>query len=250
MSSHQLYIDRLLSEEYTLINNIKSSEYITIDLFKKNDSDRKIVRLISQNRNDEIFRRILGRDCSFLPKIYDVCAFENGLCVLEEYVSGKTLSEIIKEKPLSEGKALNYFFNVCDAVSFLHSYGIIHRDIKPSNVLITDEDKAVLIDLNSSREYNNESDGDTINLGTPGYAAPEQFGVHQSIPATDIYAMGILLNEMLTGISPVVKTYDGTLGKIIKNCIATQISERYQSVATLKAELEGYKKRHPIRTKK
>ena len=250
MSHHEEYINELLEEKYTHEKSLKSSEYMQIDLYSHVESGKKLLKLLSVNRNDDIFRRLCGRKCPNLPLIYEVCAFEKGLCVLEEYIEGRQLSEILAEGTLSQGDALSYFFDICSALSFLHAHSVIHRDVKPANIIITPDGRAVLIDLNSSREYSSEVDGDTVNLGTPGYAAPEQFGIHQSTPATDIYALGILLNEMLLDISPIVKTPEGRLGKIIKKCISSQISERYQSIGELTNDLEAYRRKHPIKAKK
>ena len=134
--------------------------------------------------------------------------------------------------------------DICDALEFLHSLNIIHRDIKPQNIIIDENDKAVLIDLQAARNIADKQKKDTVNLGTVGYAAPEQYGVHQSIPPTDIYALGVLLNEMLTGAHPSINTPTGKLGRIIKKCTETQIYKRYQTVSSLAKDLKKYNKFH------
>lgn len=80
----------------------------------------------------------------------------------------------------------------------------------------------------------NSHEKDTQFLGTPGYAAPEQFGISQSVSTADIYSMGVLLNTMLTGAHPSVDLPKGALKYIIKKCTRVQINKRYQSANALK----------------
>ena len=87
---------------------------------------------------------------------------------------------------------------LCSALWVLHSMGVVHRDVKPDNVIIRGQE-AVLIDFDASRVYKNAMREDTQILGTTGFAAPEQYGLSQSDGRADIYALGVLLNIMLTG---------------------------------------------------
>lgn len=96
--------------------------------------------------------------------------------------------------------------------------------------------KCCLIDFSIAKITNAQSN-DTRSLGTVGYAAPEQFGISQSQPATDIYALGVLANQLAIGTHPTIDVPKGKLGKIINKCTATQISKRYQNVVELKKEL-------------
>ena len=130
---------------------------------------------------------------------------------------------------------------ICDALIFLHSMGIVHRDIKPENIIVKDDGTAVLIDFSIARLMNNH-DKDTQALGTPGYAAPEQFGISQSGSTTDIYSLGILLNIMLTGVHPSVDLPKGLLRHIIKKCTNVQISKRYSNAKKLKRAIKAASK--------
>ncbi len=172
--------------------------------------------------------------------IYEVCADDSGITVLEEYIEGKRLTDILSSKPLSRKKAQKYTSDICDALSFLHSVGIIHRDIKPSNIIIKNDDTAVLIDLSIAR-FINEQDTDTQALGTPGFAAPEQFGISQSNNTTDIYSLGVLLNIMLTGSHPSIDLPKGRLKRIVERATSTQISKRYKTAEKMKSALNMYK---------
>lgn len=240
MSTYGNYIETTLKEEFSLIQTFKNDENSCVELFRNKTSGNELILIKSKNRNDHIFRALRGLSHPNLPIIFDVCSCEEHLVILESYVEGLLLSDKIKEDSPKKKTAIKYILDVCEGLKFLHSKGIIHRDIKPSNIIITSEDKAVLIDLNSARHVSDKQDRDTVNLGTVGYAAPEQYGVHQSIPATDIYALGVLLNELIINTHPTIQTPSGKLGKIIKKCTETQIYNRYQTVDSFVSDLKKY----------
>lgn len=241
MSRYEEYINKTLIDDYTHIRCSKNEEAVKIDIFKHNSSGNKLVCIRSQNRNDHIFRLLKGVSAPNLPTIYDICSCENYLLVLESYVEGKTLAETIKVTPLNPKQTIKYVLQICEALRFLHSKQIIHRDIKPENVIITPDGNAVLIDLSAARLLTDSEGKDTVSLGTVGYAAPEQYGIHQSTPPTDIFALGVLLNELIVGCHPSIKTPSGRLGKIIKKCTETQIYNRYQTVEKLISDLKKVK---------
>lgn len=234
------YIDETLDKKYTYDGIISETDDSSISLFTHIDTQQKLLKITSQNMNDDVFRAIKGRTNDNLPMIYEVCSAEGYFFVLEEYIEGNLLSDMLTDAPLDTQTALKYFIDVCKALSFLHSHSIVHRDIKPSNIIIDKNDNAVLIDLHAARLMSGAKRKDTKSLGTVGYAAPEQFGLYQSIPATDIYALGVLLNEMILSIHPTLQTPKGLLGKIINKCINVQISKRYLSINELMNALRLY----------
>lgn len=135
-----------------------------------------------------------------MPKVYS-CRMEQGCCVVEEeYIDGISLQELIDggEKMAPE-RAIAITSSVCRTLLRLHRKGIIHRDVKPEHVMLTPEGKLYLIDLDAAMRILPEKKSDTRLLGTAGYAAPEQFGLNRSDVRTDIFAVGILLNLLLTG---------------------------------------------------
>ena len=174
-----------------------------------------------------------------MPVIFDVCADDDGITVLEEYIEGDRLDMILEKGPLEKRVACRYACQLCDALTFLHSFGIIHRDIKPSNIIIKRDGTAVLIDLSIARQIS-ENDTDTRELGTPGFAAPEQFGISQSGKETDIYALGVLLNLMLTGVHPTVNMPKGYFKSIIKKATSTQMTKRFRSAKSMKKQLSPF----------
>ena len=138
-----------------------------------------------------------------------------------------------EKKTLPEAQAIKIISQVCEGLSELHSRGLVHRDINPNNILVTSEGNAVIIDYGIVRSFAKEKSSDTVILGTPGYAAPEQFGFSQSDHRTDIYAAGVLLNVMLTGKLPNEMMYDGFYGEIIKKCVLIDPELRYYNTNDL-----------------
>lgn len=244
MSTYGNFINDVLNKEYTLLQKIKEDEYSSIHLFEHKSNGKKLLKILSKNRNDHVFRNLRGMHHENLPAVLEVCSCENELLVLEGYVEGEALSQRLERNNVSQSEAVNFTLDICNALAKLHSLNIIHRDVKPSNVIITPENKAVLIDFSASRLMNEGQERDTLNLGTVGYAAPEQFGVFQSMIPTDVYALGVMFNELLVGAHPSVKMPSGRLGKIIKKCTDTQISKRYQDMEHLIADLKRYKVFH------
>ena len=110
--------------------------------------------------------------------------------------------------------------------------GAVHRDIKPENIILRGSD-AVLIDFDASRLCKAENTTDTQIMGTTGYAAPEQYGFSQTDARADIYALGILLNEMLTKQHPSRQLAEGKFRPIIEKCTRINADQRYTTATEL-----------------
>ncbi len=244
MSTYEKFINETLKTEYASIDILKNDENSQIEVFQHKNSNNKLVKILSKNRNDHIYRKLKGLTQENLPVIFDVCSCEEYLLILESYVDGENLADIMERQDLSTSDAVSYILDICNALNFLHKKNIIHRDVKPANIIIKPDKKAVLVDFSAARLMNNGQQKDTANLGTVGYAAPEQFGIYQSLPPTDIYALGVMFNEMLIKLHPSIKTPSGKFGKIIKKCTDTQISKRYQTIDSLITDLKRYQKFH------
>lgn len=242
MSTYEKYINETIENEYDIFSVLKKDDTSVIQVYKHKSTDNKLVKIVSKNRNDHIYRKLRDTRNDNLPCIFDICSSDEHLVVLEEFIEGTPLSEISDGEKLSVKTILKYALDVCCGLEVLHDLQIIHRDIKPSNIIITPERHAVLIDFSASRLINDTQDKDTTNLGTIGYAAPEQYGVTQSTAPTDIYALGVMVNELVLNVHPSIKTPKGKLGKIIKKCTNTQISNRYQTVKELIKDLKRCQK--------
>lgn len=230
------YIDDALATEYTFEQTLSNRAIGKTELYRKNTGEN-LIKITSYHRNDHIFRLLKGQKLCGLPRIYEVASTDNALIVLEEYIAGKTLSQVLAESMLERERAISIALDLCSALRELHTRNIIHRDMKPDNIIIQPNSHAVLIDLSIARLTSDKKHGDTENLGTVGYAAPEQFGISQSVPATDIYSLGVILNEMLLGVHPTMDMPKGKLGRIINRCVTTQMSKRYKDVRDLEKAL-------------
>ena len=178
------------------------------------------------------------------PRIYVAVEDDARLIIIEEYINGDTLEEIIqRDGPLSESDAVHLLMQLCVIVNGLHSSfpPIIHRDIKPSNAIVTSDGIVKLLDMNAAKHYKGISGEDTQLIGTVGYAAPEQYGFGESSVQTDIYALGVLLNYLVTGDIPKRSPATGQIGHIVEKCTAIDPHDRYQNAAELFSALEKYR---------
>lgn len=207
----------------------------------------KILKLRNKQLGKDLVLHILPKAnsvyetlCKFetenLPRIYDVFTLSDGMLVLEEYIDGINVAEILQTGKMKRQGAFKIVKTVCNALKVLHSNNIVHRDIKPENIMVTKNGRVVLIDFNVARKIT-VAKLDTEIMGTVGYAAPEQLGISQSDMRTDIYALGILLNVMLTAQHPSKQLAKGKAGKIVLKCTQINPDLRYQNVDQLIAEL-------------
>ncbi len=168
-----------------------------------------------------------------LPAKVIYCAEEDGKTfIVEEFIEGKSLLERLEEKNfLSETEAEKILLQMCDGLKELHARKIIHRDIKPSNLILQADGRIRLIDFDAARIFKEEQEADTNLLGTRGYAPPEQYGLGQTDPRSDIYSLGVTM-KILLGAS-----YDGRLKKILDKCTAYDPAQRFQSSEDLRRKI-------------
>jgi eukaryotic-like serine/threonine-protein kinase len=128
------------------------------------------------------------------------------LCIVMEWVEGKFLREILtKERRLSGARATRIATGVCEALDYIHNLGVVHRDLKPENIMVGEGDRTKLIDFGiaASEGMRRLTFSKFSNaMGTPDYISPEQIKRKHSDGRTDVYALGIILHEMLTGETP------------------------------------------------
>ncbi len=172
-----------------------------------------------------------------LPRIYDVSEQDGRCVVLEEFIDGLPLCELSEGGSYTPRGVRRVMRAVCDAAGVLHDAGFVHRDIKPENVMVTADGRVVLMDFDTARRHKPQAGRDTVVIGTAGYAAPEQFGVAQTDCRADIFAMGIMMNVMLTGAHPTLAKAGGRLGRVIEKCTRLDPARRYQTAWELKRAL-------------
>lgn len=190
-----------------------------------------------------------------LPSIVDVIDSEGSLLIVMDYIEGHTLESLLKGSGVQSQKdVIAWGKQLCEVLGYLHRQEppIIYRDMKPSNVMLQADGNVKLIDFGTAGEIKEQEDGeDTVCLGTPGYAAPEQWeGCGQTDARTDIYCLGITLYHLLTGHTPTEYPYiiypirhwnsqfSPNLEKIILKCTQRDPRKRYESCEDLQYDLE------------
>lgn len=220
-----------LKTEYDVVKTVKESSRGNVQIVRhKRTGTRYIFRRF--RGNGAVYEKLISISCPYLPQIMESASCDGETIVLEEFIHGDSLSFVLEGGLIEPADAKKIMRHLCTALWSLHSLGAVHRDIKPENVILRG-DEAVLIDFDASRIYKDEREHDTEILGTTGFAAPEQYGISQSDERADIYALGVLLNIMLTGKHPSKELASGKLGLIVQKCTMTNAEKRYQNVLAL-----------------
>ena len=183
-----------------------------------------------------------------IPIVYDQYEDESAFYIVEEYIDAPNLVEYIRENGLlNEEMSVDIGIKLCEIISFLHSQKpipILFLDIQPKNILIKDK-KLYLVDFGNSY-YLNEAKNRNMLLGTPGYAAPEQYKYESLDERTDIYGIGAVLYFMVSGRSLNHKNANslefpnevtGKYKLIVRQCVIEDISNRISSVNMIKDNL-------------
>ena len=223
--------------EYDPLEDLRGNERVT--LMGHNKTGKQIVRKAVGGKNKG--QQLLHVRHTNLVEMLGAEETDSGCYTYEEYINGKTLAEVLADGSVPEENALKWIGQLCSAVRVLHEQtpAIIHRDIKPGNVLVSDEGVIKLIDFDAAKEYSSAKSRDTELIGTPDYAAPEQYGFAPSDPRTDIYAIGVLFHELLTGSKPneTNTRYNGRYKHIIQTCTELDPGRRYRNVRELERQL-------------
>ena len=215
--------------DYSAVELKRDGSCVTL-VRRRSDFSRWIFR--EYEGDGSVYRKLRQISCPHLPAIEEVEEADGIVYVLETYVQGDSLQFLLQGDTLSERETETIALQLCKALEVLHGFDAVHRDIKPENVLLAG-DRAVLIDFDASRIEKADQSGDTRVMGTIGYAAPEQYGLSQTDARTDLYAIGVLMNVMLTGQHPSQTLASGRLRPIILKCISVNADRRYPSAKAL-----------------
>ena len=138
-----------------------------------------------------------------IVQIFDVGQADEGLYYVAELVDGQSLADRLRDGPLPPWEARQIAEQLCRALAKAHAQSVVHRDVKPANVLISDDGRVKVGDFGVALLAEGSTDAGTATVvGTPRYMAPEQAQGKPSTPATDVYSVGIVLYEMLSGDPP------------------------------------------------
>ena len=244
-------LDKELNEEIAmkLIRPEISAEKRTIERFKR---ELKLARKISHKN--------VGR-------MFELMESEGKRFITMEYVSGGDLKRFIrKSKQLTVDTAISIALQICEGLSEAHNLGIVHRDLKPSNIMIEDNGDARIMDFGIARSIKGKDiTGTGVMIGTPEYMSPEQVEGKEVDQRADIYSLGVILYEMLTGRRPfegdtafVVGVKQKSeipegpiqfnpripmdLNHLILKCLEKEKENRYQTTSELRNDLVQLKK--------
>ncbi|MEO0856992.1 MAG: serine/threonine-protein kinase [Bacteroidota bacterium] len=174
-----------------------------------------------------------------------------------ELVEGQPITDWCAARRLAERDRVALFCQVCEAVAFAHQRLVVHRDLKPSNILVREDGAGrpivKLLDFGIAAVLADPEESTTAELGamTPAYAAPEQARGEGITTATDVYALGVVLHELLTGHRPEVATerLDGDLGAIVTRALQDEPAHRYPSAQALADDLQRFLGRLPVQAR-
>ena len=268
-------IGTIIDGKYKILNEIgrggMSVVYLAMDERLNKQWAIKEIRKKGNGKNDEIVVNSLLAEANLmkrldhpaLPRIVDIIVTGITIYVVMDYVEGQSLDKVLNEYGAQpEELVVGWAKQLCDALSYLHSQkpSIIYRDMKPANVMLKPEGNIKIIDFGIAREYKEQKLSDTTVLGTKGYAPPEQYS-GQTDPRSDIFALGMTMHHLLTGVDPrngepyaPVRQWNPELSEgieiIIDRCVEPAAENRYQSCADLLYDLEhpelitkGFKKK-------
>lgn len=241
-----------------------------VKLVQHVETNRIYVKKVQDVYNKEVYALLMKLHDQHVPEIVECMEDEGQLIVIEEYIQGESLAEHITHQGVySEQEAVAIFITLCDVLNLFHHFQppVISRDLKPENIIISNQGVLKIVDFNTAKRVIPGKERDTVLIGTREYAAPEQYGFAQSDMRTDIYALGVMLNFMLTGKYPREMLYQPEerksgkdveksikLTAIIQKCTAFSPDMRYQNVLELKRDLESttqkHSEMHPIKQKK
>jgi len=183
-----------------------------------------------------------------IPKIVDLFSSDSCHYMLMEHVEGETLNDLMKSGLPDVQSVVGWALRLCQILTALHEskpHPVIFRDLKPSNIMITRRGRLLLIDFGIARHLDPEKNGDTVALGTPGYAPPEQYGNARTDCRSDIYSLGATMYELLTGADmasfnfcfPPVAELNPSVGPalegIIMRCLERLPEKRFESARDL-----------------
>ena len=241
---------------------------------------RVAIKILRHDRIDALFlrrfeheRRILAQlDHPHIASILDAGTTPGGdPHFVMEFVDGIPITEYCRAHNLSIRQRLDLFLQICDAVDHAHRHLTVHRDLKPSNVLVTEAGAVKLLDFGIAKLLDPDPppDAETVALLTPEYTSPEQIRKEPITTSTDVFALGILLYEILSGEHPFRKKgqlphevmraiveddpppsqLNSELDAIVLTALRKQPSWRYPSVGQLAEDIGRYRRGWPVLAK-
>ena len=229
---------------------VKKYKYTEEELTVRGDTGEREQQCVEYFRQEmELLKQLKHRG---LPDVYDFFEEQDWFYLIMEYVEGITLEQYLeKNQKIAVEECLKWAIELTDVLEYLHSRhpAVIYRDLKPGNIMIKPGGELMLIDLGSCTQGGHMGRRQEGCVGTPGYAPPEQWQIEGTTERSDMYAFGVVLHEMLTGVSPrksgyirrPVKEYDRSipvrLERVICKCTEACAADRYPSMENVREAL-------------
>jgi len=267
----------MIEGRYKYIERIGKGAFGTVLLMEDTVVDeRLILKFLNPNvsEDEEVMKRFVhelrySRKITHqnVIRIYDFLSIQGNYAISMEYFPSHTLgSEIVNEKPMPLKRAIQFGIDMCTGMIVAHQVGIVHRDLKPANVLINDAGLLKIVDFGVAAAHR---EGDTqltktgYVIGSPKYMAPEQILGKKVDERADVYAIGVMLYEMLTGVPPysrgdhmsvmyqhvqgrakppreVNPALAPELGELITKAMAVDKTKRFQNMEELRVALQKF----------
>src|SRR5579863_1237267 len=267
----------VIEGRYKYIDRIGRGAFGTVLLMEDTVVDeRLILKFLNPNvsQDEEVMKRFVhelrySRKITHknVIRIYDFLYIRENYAIPMEYFPSHTLgAEIVNEKPLELKRALQFGIDIATGMTVAHQVGIVHRDLKPANVLINDEALLKIVDFGvaaAQREGDTQLTKTGYVIGSPKYMAPEQILGKKVDERADIYAVGVMLYEMLTGIPPYSRgdhmavmyqhvqgkarapqeinpTLSANLAEVVVKAMAVDKAKRFQTMEEYRGALERF----------
>ena len=268
----------IIEGRYKYVERIGKGAFGTVLLMEDTVVDeRLILKFLNPNvsEDEEIMKRFVhelrySRKITHhnVIRIYDFLYIQGNYAISMEYFPSHTLgSEVVGEKPMPLARALGFGIDICTGMEVAHAQGIVHRDLKPANVLINAEGLLKIVDFGvaaAQREGDTQLTKTGYVIGSPKYMAPEQILGKKVDQRADVYALGVILYEIMTGVPPYARgdhmsvMYQHVQGKarppreinpglpaglpeVIMQAMSVDKDKRYQTMVDLRAALEKYR---------
>jgi serine/threonine-protein kinase len=267
----------VIEGRYKYIDRIGRGAFGTVLLMEDTVVDeRLILKFLNPNvsQDEEVMKRFVhelrySRKITHknVIRIYDFLYIQGNYAISMEYFPSHTLGgEIVNEKPMELRRALGFGCDIATGMAVAHQVGIVHRDLKPANLLINQEGLLKIVDFGvaaAQREGDTQLTKTGYVIGSPKYMAPEQILGKKVDERADIYAVGVILYEMLTGVPPYSRgdhmsvmyqhvqgkarppqeanpNLPPGLGDLISKAMSVDKTRRFQTMDEMRTALEGY----------
>ncbi|HET7810038.1 MAG TPA: HEAT repeat domain-containing protein [Steroidobacteraceae bacterium] len=268
----------IIEGRYKFVERIGKGAFGTVLLMEDTVVDeRLILKFLNPNvsEDEEIMKRFVhelrySRKITHknVIRIYDFLFIQGNYAISMEYFPSHTLgSEVVGEKPMPLNRALGFGIDICTGMEVAHQVGIVHRDLKPANVLINNEGLLKIVDFGvaaAQREGDTQLTKTGYVIGSPKYMAPEQILGKKVDQRADVYALGVILYEIMTGVPPYARgdhmsvMYQHVQGKarppreinpglpaglpeVIMQAMSVDKDKRYQTMQDLRVALERFR---------